>query len=123
MSPGTSIQIHVNGESRTVSSGSTVTALLNQLEIRPDRVAVEVNLQIVDRQSFDRQMFQEGDRVEIISFIGGGSGEWVDEDDLRCSRPAHTPKVLAREGARLGWAGEHRPHRGGQSQLSPVLVE
>jgi thiamine biosynthesis protein ThiS len=55
-----------------VSSGSTVTALLNELEIRPDRVAVEVNLQIVDRQSFDRQMFQEGDRVEIISFIGGG---------------------------------------------------
>ena len=74
MSSGTSIHIHVNGESRTVSSGSTVIALLNQLEIRPDRVAVEVNLQIVDRQSFDRQMFQEGDRVEIICFIGGGSG-------------------------------------------------
>lgn len=72
VSPGTSIQIHVNGEPRTVSSGSTVTALLNQLEIRPDRVAVEVNLQIVDRQGFDRQMLQEGDRVEIISFIGGG---------------------------------------------------
>lgn len=72
VSPGTSIHIHVNGESRTVPSDSTVTALLNELEIRPDRVAVEVNLQIVDRQSFDRQMLQEGDRVEIISFIGGG---------------------------------------------------
>lgn len=74
MSSGPSIHIHVNGQSQAVSSGSTVTALLNQLEIRPDRVAVEVNLQIVDRQSFDRQIFQEGDRVEIISFIGGGSG-------------------------------------------------
>jgi thiamine biosynthesis protein ThiS len=75
VSPGTSIHIHVNGESRAVASGSTVTALLNQLEIRPDRVAVEVNLQIVERQCFDRQMFEEGDRVEIISFMGGGSGE------------------------------------------------
>lgn len=72
VSPGTSIHIHINGESRAISSGSTVTGLLNQLEIRPDRVAVEVNLQIVDRQGFDRQTLQEGDRVEIISFIGGG---------------------------------------------------
>lgn len=72
VSSGASIHIHVNGEPHTISSGSTVTGLLNRLEIRPDRVAVEVNLQIVDRLSFDRQALQEGDRVEIISFIGGG---------------------------------------------------
>ena len=68
------MQIQVNGEARTIASGSTIIGLLNQLEIRPERVAVEVNLQIVDRQSFARQILQDGDRVEIISFIGGGSG-------------------------------------------------
>ena len=81
------MQIQVNGESRTIESGSTITGLLSHLEIQVDRVAVEVNLHIVDRPSFDRRILQEGDRVEIISFIGGGVGEWVDEDDLRCSAP------------------------------------
>ncbi|MBA2252776.1 MAG: sulfur carrier protein ThiS [Nitrospirales bacterium] len=66
------MHIHVNGDPQRVSSGATVESLLDRLGIRPDRVAVEVNLQIVDRQSFDRQALQEGDRVEIISFIGGG---------------------------------------------------
>ena len=74
-SPGTSIHIQVNGEPQTTPSGSTVAGLLTQLDIRSDRVAVEVNLQIVDRQNFERQSLQDGDRVEIISFIGGGSGE------------------------------------------------
>lgn len=74
-SPGTSIHIQVNGELQTTPSGSTVAGLLQQLDIRSDRVAVEVNLHIVDRQNFERQSLQEGDRVEIISFIGGGA-EW-----------------------------------------------
>lgn len=73
--PGTSIHIEVNGERQTTPSGSTVAGLLEQLDIRSDRVAVELNLQILDRQNFDRQCLQEGDRIEIISFIGGGSGE------------------------------------------------
>jgi len=72
--PGTSIHIQVNGERQTAPSGSTVAGLLAQLDIRSDRVAVELNLQILDRQNFDRQGLQEGDRVEIISFIGGGVG-------------------------------------------------
>jgi sulfur carrier protein len=64
----------VNGELQTAPSGSTVAGLLQLLDIRSDRVAVEVNLQIVDRQNFERQSLQEGDRVEIINFIGGGAG-------------------------------------------------
>ncbi|MDQ6735766.1 MAG: sulfur carrier protein ThiS [Nitrospirota bacterium] len=68
------MHVQVNGELQTAPSGSTVAGLLKQLDIRSDRVAVEVNLQILDRQNFDRQSLQEGDRVEIISFIGGGAG-------------------------------------------------
>jgi thiamine biosynthesis protein ThiS len=69
------MQVQVNGEQRTLEAGLTVTGLLRELDIRPDRVAVELNLTILDRGEFDRRRLQEGDRVEIISFIGGGTGQ------------------------------------------------
>lgn len=67
------MHVHVNGEQRTLAAGATVAGLLTELDIRPDRVAVEVNLNILDRSEFDRRSLQDGDRVEIISFIGGGA--------------------------------------------------
>ena len=66
------MHIQVNGEPRTVTAGATVAGLLKELDIRPDRVAVELNLTILDRSEFDGRSLQEGDRIEIISFIGGG---------------------------------------------------
>jgi thiamine biosynthesis protein ThiS len=69
------MQMQVNGEQRTVLAGLTVAGLLKELDIRPDRVAVELNLTILDRSEFDRRSLQEGDRIEIISFIGGGAGQ------------------------------------------------
>ncbi len=65
--------IHVNGESRGIVDGQTVAALLHELEIRADRVAVELNLEILDRKDFETRGLREGDRVEILSFIGGGA--------------------------------------------------
>lgn len=65
--------IHVNGESRGIGDGLTVAALLHELEIRADRVAVELNLEILDRKDFETRGLREGDRVEILSFIGGGA--------------------------------------------------
>ena len=65
--------IQVNGESRGVGDGQTVAALLHELEIRADRVAVELNLEILDRKDFETRGLREGDRVEILSFIGGGA--------------------------------------------------
>ncbi|MCC2640270.1 MAG: thiS [Nitrospira sp.] len=65
--------IQVNGESRGIGDGHTVGALLRELNIRADRVAVELNLEILDRNDFDIRGLHEGDRVEILSFIGGGA--------------------------------------------------
>ena len=56
-----------------MAAGLTVAGLLQELDIRSDRVAVELNLTILDRSEFDGRNLQEGDRVEIISFIGGGT--------------------------------------------------
>lgn len=67
------MQIQVNGEPREIAEGATVAELLSALAVPGDRVAVELNLEIVDRQDFSSRVLREGDRVEIISFIGGGS--------------------------------------------------
>ncbi len=69
------LQIQVNGEPRRAHFGATVSQLLHDLDIRPDRVVVELNLEILERPDFERRPLRDGDRVEIISFIGGGSGE------------------------------------------------
>lgn len=65
--------IHVNGQPRDVSDGMTVAGLLQALELTARKVAVEVNLEILDKQDFDGRLLNEGDRVEIMSFIGGGT--------------------------------------------------
>jgi len=67
------VTIQVNGESRAIGNEHTVAALLRELDIRADRVAVELNLEILDRKDFDTRGLREGDRVEILSFIGGGA--------------------------------------------------
>lgn len=64
--------ISVNGQPQEVAANLTVATLLQQLDLQPDRVAVEVNLKILDRSSFNTWNLQEGDHVEILSFIGGG---------------------------------------------------
>jgi thiamine biosynthesis protein ThiS len=67
------VQIHVNGESKVWRSGATVADLLQDLDIRTERVAVELNLEILDRATFAQRPLKHGDRIEILSFIGGGS--------------------------------------------------
>ena len=67
------IEIQVNGEPRGSQAGTTVGDLLRELAIKTERVAVELNLEILDRKEFDQRSLKQGDRVEILSFIGGGS--------------------------------------------------
>ena len=67
------MQIQVNGQTRDCRSGSTVGDLLRELEIKTERVAVELNLEILDRKDFEQRSLNHGDRVEILSFIGGGA--------------------------------------------------
>ncbi|HWV37936.1 MAG TPA: sulfur carrier protein ThiS [Vulgatibacter sp.] len=62
----------VNGEERKVPAGSTVSELLDHLGVVRERVAVEVNLQVVRRADHDTHRLQAGDRVEVVAFVGGG---------------------------------------------------
>ena len=74
------MHIHVNGEDQEIADGSSVSDLLRQLELQAERVAVEVNLKILDRGDFSKYVLHEADRIEILSFIGGGSFDSLKRD-------------------------------------------
>lgn len=67
------MKIVVNGEPHEAEEPLTVAHLLHRLNLRPEQVAVEINLKILDRGDFTTWNLHEGDKVEILSFIGGGS--------------------------------------------------
>jgi len=66
------MQIHVNGQPRTLERPASVTELLDQLELDPRRVAVEINEDLVPRKQFAETTVRDGDQVEIVTFVGGG---------------------------------------------------
>jgi thiamine biosynthesis protein ThiS len=66
------MRITINGKDETAREGTTVAALLAQLNLAPIRVAVEINEDLVPRRQFDDRMVQSGDRIEIVTFVGGG---------------------------------------------------
>ena len=66
------MQIHLNGESRTVEAALTLAALLAQAGLAGRRVAVEVNSTIVPRGRHAEHRLNDGDRVEIVHALGGG---------------------------------------------------
>ena len=67
-----SISVIVNGDARAVGTGLTVTQLLQTLGIHGGRVAIERNLQILPRAEWDATAVLDGDRYEIVQFVGGG---------------------------------------------------
>ena len=66
------MKLQINGQEREVADGLTLSTLVEQLGMKPDRVAVELNRQIVSRQVWPETRLQFGDRLEIVQFVGGG---------------------------------------------------
>jgi sulfur carrier protein len=66
------VDITVNGQSRQIAEETTITQLLGQLSLSTPHVAVEVNLQVVPRQRHAEHRLAQGDRVVIVTFVGGG---------------------------------------------------
>jgi len=62
----------INGEDREFVSISTVSNLLVQLNMKPDRVAVELNRDLLARDRWAATQLQDGDTLEIVHFVGGG---------------------------------------------------
>jgi thiazole synthase len=66
------ISVRVNGETRAVALGSTIAEMLRVIGINPLKVAVERNLEIMPRSTFEDEQVRDGDSFEIVHFVGGG---------------------------------------------------
>jgi len=66
------MRLKINGEEREIADGASVSGLLDELQIRPGRVVVERNKQIVPREAFTATILADGDVLEIVHFVGGG---------------------------------------------------
>lgn len=66
------MNITLNGETSSVCEGASVAELLAERKLLPVRVAVEVNEELVPRKRFAETRLCDGDRIEIVTFVGGG---------------------------------------------------
>jgi thiamine biosynthesis protein ThiS len=83
------MKLLINGEERTFSERAlTLASLVESLQMKPDRVAVELNRDIVQRDRWPETPLKDGDRLEIVHFVGGGSS---------CSRGPLEPRFQAIE--------------------------
>jgi thiamine biosynthesis protein ThiS len=64
----------INGETREFAPGLTVASLLGELGLKPDRVAVELNRDLLPRDRWEATLLNDGDKLEIVHFVGGGAG-------------------------------------------------
>jgi thiamine biosynthesis protein ThiS len=66
------MKLQINGEQRDLADGLTVATLVEHLGMKPDRVAVELNLEIVPRAQWQATPLKDGDKLEVVHFVGGG---------------------------------------------------
>ena len=66
------LSIRVNGEHRRVHAGMSLSELVGELGLEPAKVAVERNLTVVPRSTLGEVMVEDGDDLEIVTFVGGG---------------------------------------------------
>jgi sulfur carrier protein len=64
--------VQINGEKREVGTSLSVAELLEELSIRPGRVVIELNRDVLPRDAYQNTLLKEGDAVEIVHFVGGG---------------------------------------------------
>jgi thiazole synthase len=86
------MHVTINGEAKTLTRALTVTQLLADCGLDPHKVAVERNLEIVPRSGYDVELVNDGDRIEIVHFIGGGAPDIAPAPDPVVE---HDPLVVA----------------------------
>jgi thiamine biosynthesis protein ThiS len=64
--------IQLNGEGRELREGATLEDLVSELSLTPARIAIELNQKVVRRDRWAETNLAEGDRIEIVHFVGGG---------------------------------------------------
>jgi thiamine biosynthesis protein ThiS len=75
--PHSSMMLVINGEERSFEDALTLAGLIDKLGMKQDRVAVELNRDIVRRDKWAATALCSGDRLEIVHFVGGGSRSFL----------------------------------------------
>ena len=65
-------KIQLNGTSYEINTGTNLNELLNRLRIQKNKVAIEINGEIVEKNKYPKIILNKNDKVEIVHFIGGG---------------------------------------------------
>jgi len=71
------VTLTINGEEKSFAGGLSLAELIRQLGMKPDRIAVELNREIVSRAAWPTTKLNDGDRLEIVHFVGGGREEVI----------------------------------------------
>ncbi len=66
------MQIYINGESKQVDDNSSLAEVIRKLDLPITRIAIELNRAVVRRAYWETTLVREGDRLEIVHFVGGG---------------------------------------------------
>jgi thiazole synthase len=68
------VRITLNGKPRSVSTDLSIASLLQEMGLEPAHVAVEHNQEVIPRRTWPEAKIRDGDRIEVVTFMGGGSG-------------------------------------------------
>ena len=66
------ITVYLNGETRQVTAETALAELLDQLSLPHQRIAIELNKTVIRRADWPNTTVNEGDRIEVVHFVGGG---------------------------------------------------
>ena len=69
------MNLRINGEDREVVDNVSLKELVTQLDLTPDRIAIELNQHVVRRADWPSTLLKENDQVEVVHFVGGGEGK------------------------------------------------
>jgi thiazole synthase len=118
----TELTIILNGDPRRVSEGTSVADLLAQLELPAAKVAVERNLAIVPRSTFTHVLLAEGDRLEIVHFVGGGQSDSADDDGWEVAGRRFTSRLIVGTGKYKDYAQNAAAAEASGAEIVTVAV-
>ena len=121
------MSVVINGENREIPSPITVTVLLRDLGLDARKIALEHNLEIVPRSAYDKTLVSDGDRLEIVHFIGGGdalSDQDGDSDDDSWTVAGHkmTSRLIIGTGKYESYDQNRRAAESAGAQMVTVAV-